>query len=229
MWPNAFFVLISLSKCSDILLCQESCQTEYLNCIENCAGDPDCGLECNRSYVKCEENCNFEKVENVTFLVLNSAQISRARLFNWEIAQNEEIFALRDFYDPESSAYASCSINYKEKMYIIGGQFDNRQISVVNGCSLTRYKSGTPFFKGLVRNFFSKISSRNPDVIFRLDINLPVRFNPEAYFAELFSTVNFLGDVYVFGGRFRSYFRYYFGFIFFSKKTSFISFKNKGS
>ena len=29
-------------------------------------------------------------------------------------------------------------------------------------------------------------------------------FNPEAYFAEFFSTVNFLGDVYIFGGRLQS-------------------------
>ena len=113
--------LISVNS-DDALICKEKCQENYLSCIEQCSGNTDCSLICNRDYVNCEENCSNEKISEISFLVFNSYYAYEASLFTWtEYApdvRQEKWKNFYDFYGPGTSADESCSLVYKNTMYI---------------------------------------------------------------------------------------------------------------
>ena len=102
--------------------------------------DLDCVSNCNRESVQCEQGCPDETSCDVTFLVLNSYYAERAELFTWQLGtdqRTEKATEFTEFYTDGTSADTSCSIVFKGQMYIIGGQWWPRQVTMVDGCQLT--------------------------------------------------------------------------------------------
>lgn len=137
----------------DAVFCEQFCQEEFVKCIEICAGDGECSSNCNRESVACEadcpchENCPNGSPCDVTFLVLNSYYATpKTNLFTWQISgdRRETLKSLEDFYEEGTSADTTCSMTYRGKMYIIGGHPNYGQISVINGCQLTRLDTDLP-------------------------------------------------------------------------------------
>ena len=235
-------------------VCEDMCLEEYVKCIETCQGDSSCMSNCNRDSVNCEGNCPIATGCAVTFLVVNTNQ---AALFTWEVGTENRVETLQtftDFFDFGSSADTSCSFVYKGKMYIIGGNANSHQISVLRGCTLTpsgtllpitmedpicsTYNNGDDVmlydgeavltawrFNGsnvevvanpehwhdegamthwnndpIIIGGVGYETERFNGVFWEQEENLPTSDLGNAFYIEYHSAVNFMGDVYLFGG-----------------------------
>ena len=117
---------------------------QILGCkINSGSVDIECAGNCNREVVECENGCPDDISCDVSFLVLNTdwiGYLNQALLFTWSVGtdqRTETVKEFKDFYGGGTSADTTCSVLYKGQMYIIGGEPDPSQISIIDGCSLT--------------------------------------------------------------------------------------------
>merc|ERR1712241_1051206 len=62
------------------------------------------------------------------------------------------------YYSYETEVYSSCSVTFKNEMYVYGGFQEKRQVSTIIGCSLTRVASLTfDHWKGACGNTFDDV------------------------------------------------------------------------
>ena len=120
--------------------CENQALDEYYACLGECVPPgPECLSNCNRIYDEnfnncpCQQNCpdgcpcpNFECTDPRAVLVLNSYYGPNVPVLI--DAEGRFDTNLVTQFGEETQVHGSCSVTYRNKFYIFGGQFQKRQI-----------------------------------------------------------------------------------------------------
>ena len=131
--------------------CTDTCQAAYINCASSCDNNGQCVASCNRVYESCSRQCPCaedcpdgcsdcpnEICRLKTVLSLNTYGTNNAFLLR-PLGNGKEYDENVKFeYNEQTEVYYSCHADFQGRKFVFGGEESPRQISVVDGCQLTR-------------------------------------------------------------------------------------------
>ena len=148
-------------------LCVDTCQAAYIDCVASCESESECIPNCTRIFDSCSRQCPCsEECPNgctdcpneichmTTVLSLNTYGTNNAFLLRPRGNDDEYDTNVEFAYNEQTEVFYSCYAVFQGRKFVFGGEENPLQISVVDGCQLTRLGDlAFEFYEGACLNW----------------------------------------------------------------------------
>ena len=122
--------------------CVVQCSSSLIECISDCDSDQDCISKCNRSHSFCLNSCPCHQDCYLgCFGCLNSICLDKSVLILSTVKPantpqlvtfDGQVQNINFNYDYETEVFRSCSVSFKNELYVFGGDYHRDQVACMS-------------------------------------------------------------------------------------------------